>query len=85
MEPTEAAARKGARRENEKAPPSLIPPSVPLFSSGHSCSGLCDIHNLSPVCLASLISSKGLGEVIHCLSILQRESTWFKATAIFFS
>lgn len=47
MEPTEAAAQKGARRENEKAAPSLIPPSVPLFSFGHSCSGRWDIHNFS--------------------------------------
>lgn len=33
MELTEAAARKGTRRKNEQAAPSLIPPSVPLFSS----------------------------------------------------
>lgn len=32
--PQNAAARKGACRKNEQAAPSLIPPSVPLFSSG---------------------------------------------------
>lgn len=34
MEPTDAAARKSVRRKNEQAAPPLIPPSVPLFSSG---------------------------------------------------
>lgn len=34
MEPTDAAARKGVCRKNEQAAPSLIPPSVLLFSSG---------------------------------------------------
>lgn len=83
MELTEAAARKGTRRKNEQAQP--LPSSLLQFRFSHLHCGLWDdVPQPQTVYLASLVSWKVSGEVVYCVSVLQREAAWFQATLFSF-